>query len=89
MACQDLMIVIIINMMKGELYRSESLLTLWQHHSLSILRRNTKPDIPHNSNNVFALSHCQKRTERFSVNGVTLPEQRLSEYDINYSIGAT
>ncbi|HFU3485685.1 TPA: hypothetical protein ACGQLW_004585, partial [Escherichia coli] len=42
MACQDLMIVIIINMMKGELYRSESLLTLWQHHSLSILRRNTK-----------------------------------------------
>lgn len=42
MACQDLMIVIIINMMKGELYRSESLLTLWQHHNLSILRRNTK-----------------------------------------------
>jgi len=42
MACQDLMIVIIINMMKGELYSSESLLTLWQHHSLSILRRNTK-----------------------------------------------
>ncbi len=42
MACQDLMIVIIINMMKGELYRSESLLTLWQHHSLSILWCNTK-----------------------------------------------
>ncbi len=42
MACQDLMIVIIINMMKGELNGSESRLTLWQHHSLSILRRNTK-----------------------------------------------
>ena len=31
------MIVIIINMMEGELYRSESRLTLWQHHSLRIL----------------------------------------------------
>ena len=34
------------------LHRSESLLTLWQHHSLSILWCNTKPDFPVTTDNV-------------------------------------
>ncbi|MBB6787418.1 hypothetical protein HEO32_024230, partial [Escherichia coli] len=48
MACQDLMIVIIINH-EVMLHRSESLLTLWQHHSLGILWCNTKTGLSRNN----------------------------------------
>ncbi|EFZ66801.1 hypothetical protein ECOK1357_5288, partial [Escherichia coli OK1357] len=34
------------------LHRSESLLTLWQHHSLSILWCNTKTGFPVTTDNV-------------------------------------
>lgn len=35
------------------LNRSESLLTLWQHHSLSILRRNTKTGLSRNNRQCY------------------------------------
>ncbi|EOZ5291838.1 hypothetical protein ACQSIV_005024, partial [Escherichia coli] len=67
MACQDLMIVIIINH-EVMLHRSESLLTLWQHHSLGILWCNTKTGLSRNNR------QCYGKSYRTEPQNISVPE---------------